>query len=89
MTDEPNKSLSMSVEETAALAAMLYVRMAAHDPKRPESRHVDFEFPLDEWRLLFDRALNTALGFQDRESLQDRVCTVTNWLMSKNDELYP
>ena len=89
MTDEPNKSLSMSVEETAALAAMLYARMAAHDPTRPESRHVGFEFPLDEWRLLFDRALNVALGFQDRESLQDRVCTVTNWLMSGNDELYP
>ena len=45
---------------------MLYVRMAVRDPNRPESQHVDYEFPLDEWRELLDRALNVALGFQDR-----------------------
>ena len=89
MTDEQNKRPSMSATETAALAAMLYIRMAARDPNRPESRHVDFQFPLDDWRLLFDRALNVALGFQDRESLEDRVCTMTKWLMDGHDKQYP
>lgn len=45
MSDEQDKAQPMSVQETAALAAMLYVRMAVRDPNRPESRHVDYEFP--------------------------------------------
>ena len=75
--------------ETAALASMLYVRMATRDPNRPESQHVDYEFPLEEWRKVFDRAQNVALGFQDKPDLEDRVCTVTSWLMSGHDRLYP
>ena len=89
MSDEQDKAHPMSVQETAALAAMLYVRMAVRDPNRPESQHVDYEFPLDEWRELLDRALNVALGFQDRTSPVDRVCTVTSWLINGNDRLYP
>ena len=45
MSDEQDKAQPMSVQETAALAAMFYVRMAVRDPNRPESRHVDYEFP--------------------------------------------
>ena len=83
--DERHTPRAMPPEETAALAAMLYVRMAVRDPVRPESRHVDFEFPLDEWRVLLDRALDVALMFQDVVGLEDRVCRVTKSLMEGVD----